>query len=1527
VNRTEDSCVEHDQDTRQPVNRRFLTIPRVLLCHPGSGKSPAAARIRTRLLMPLLLLLVAGALVACPVSAAAPPSFCSEGTGSGQCDNPQGIAVDQSNGTVYMGDINNRRVDVFDQEGHFLRAFGFGVRTGADELQTCEMVCIRGIEHSGSGSGPGQLRSPYAIAVDSDPLSLFYHDVYVSDPLESRVDVYAPSGEFLLMFGGEVDKGPHHPGDVCKAAYIAEGDACSSGTSGSGPGRFTRPNGSEALPLAFDSTGDVWVGDVGRLERFSPEGEFISEVTLPGEGVALAALAIDQTSGDFYTLKPHQRGEIEIQAVFRPSSGDYTLTFGGYTTEPIPTGATDKEREKALEALPSVGAGNVNVAFGRVNFVGALADTNVEQMTASAGARVETEIQGKPEIPGVLSKRKPNGELIETLDTLPPYGRPAALGLDPASGDLFVSDQFEPGVARSVSRPATLLEFAPSGAEIKAFGTGEVSGDPRGNSLAFGESSRRLYIAASREPSSFITKPETGGPAAQILALPEPGPLPEAGTSAAGEVRSTSAVLGAEVNPEGKATEYKFEYVDQESFEKEGGFASSHTKSTALTPLEGEADFVNGHRASAAVPSLIPATTYRFRVVVDNADGTVVGETASFGTLPPAAIDSTSVSDVTAESATLQAEINPLDNATSYRFEYLPEAAYLRNVVESLPAFTGAARAPSEDFAIGSGLADVAVSQHVQGLVPLTVYRFRVVAVNAVSEAFGGPFGGPVLSFTTQPVIAPGAAGLPDARAWELVSPPDKRGAELFNLGALIQAAGGGDAFSYQASASTEAEPAGNSNSTQVLSSRGSAGWVSRDVNSPHAKRTGLDIGVGAEYRFFSSDLSLSVVRPDGNDFSLLSPQASAPSLFLRALFVPASPTALCTESCYRPMLSGCPPEGETCSPSVQEAADIPPGTKVSGGLSGSGDFVDATPDLKHVLLSVALTPSKGSGVAGMYEWTADAAPAEALRLVTVLPDGKLPSEVGHEPHYIARNQMSADGSRVIFEGKSGGGDHLYLRYNATESPSAINAAGECTEPGRACTVQLDGLQGGPGVSQPAEAEFKLASTDGSRVIFTDHQQLTADSGASENGPDLYECQIVEEAAGRPGCRLSDLTPRASSGQNAAVMGVIGASSDGSSVYFVADGALTAGAATGDCPRNPSELKATQVCNLYVRRAGVTTLIAVLSGADSHDWAKGEDRLGEMTARVSPSGDWLAFMSQRSLTGYENRDAVSDVPDQEVFLYHAVPGGGESKLLCASCNPTGARPHGVEYTHTLAENPNLAFHVNWEVGQSLAATLPGWTAIGGGTTLYQSRYLSDSGRLFFNSSDSLVPFDTNGTEDVYEYEPPGGAAEAPAGDSCTTVSPTYSSVSGGCVGLISAGTSPEESAFMDASETGNDVFFLTSAKLSPRDFDSSRDVYDARVEGGFPEPVKPPACEGDACQDRVAAPEDPTPASLTFKGPGNIVLSASALAPKAKPLTRAQKRAKALRLCAKKPKKKRRVCEKRVRRAYGSAPRTNKGGK
>src|ERR1700682_5548895 len=284
--------------------------------------------------------------------------------------------------------------------------------------------------------------------------------------------------------------------------------------------------------------------------------------------------------------------------------------------------------------------------------------------------------------------------------------------------------------------------------------------------------------------------------------------------------------------------------------------------------------------------------------------------------------------------------------------------------------------------------------------------------------------------------------------------------------------------------------------------------------------------------------------------------------------------------------------------------------------------------------------------------------------------------------------------------------------------------------------------------------------------------------------------------------------------------------------------------------------------NLYVDHYNGSewrpTFIAALSSEDSSDWEPVLGLSGQPT-RVSSNGEWLAFMSQASLTGYDNRDAVTGLPDAEVYLYRA----SANRLVCASCDPTGARPIGVEYAQLEPGSGGLVGGGRnvWKRSGFVAANLPGWQrvsvqAIPG---FYQSRYLSDTGRLFFTSRDALVPQDANGTQDAYQYEPEGvGSCTSSSSSGSVVFKPAreftvegHSGAEGaGCVGVISSGNSSEESAFLDASENGSDVFFLTSAKLAPQDKDTSYDIYDAHIcTSAAPcstAPVSPPACDTEA---------------------------------------------------------------------------------
>ncbi len=784
--------------------------------------------------------------------------------------------------------------------------------------------------------------------------------------------------------------------------------------------------------------------------------------------------------------------------------------------------------------------------------------------------------------------------------------------------------------------------------------------------------------------------------------------------------------------------------------------------------------------------------------VADPANGAVDVFLPEAAGHPTVEAGSGSVKDVTATSASFSATVNPrsepTDGVTSYSFEYGP--CDTPSTCASSP-YTQSVPAP--EGVLAANYEPDFVDAHPQDLLAHTLYHMRLVAHNS----YPGKGEGEELTFTTQ---ATGAFTLPDGRAWELVSPANKYGAPI-RARDLSEASLSGDAITYYAASPIEAQPPGNSDSVvQAVAGRGATGWQSLNINTPHETAPGPQVPL--EYPFFSEDLSVGVLQPAGAFVPSLSSEASEQTPFLRKIFATGDAGGFCTVSCYKPLVSGAPgfenvPSGTVFGGAGPGGSGTPGGECVDAGCGPV--FIGASPDASHIILEYEWSPLVENAPTGsLYEWAGG-----RLSVVSVLPNETFASGAHLGSEGMTRNAVSSNG-RVVWSYAS----HLYMRDVAREK-----------------TVQVDEPQGGVGGGSGA-AVFQAASSDGSRIFFTKG--------------DLYECEIVEEA-GELKCKLTDMT------NGAGVMGTVpDASEDGVYVYFVA------GVVAGAQPNQRGETAVAGEPNLYVWHAGVASLIAVLSGEDAGDWVGSGSQLRGRTARVSPNGHWFSFMSDRSLTGFDNRDAISGKHDKEVYLYHAGE-AGEAGLVCASCDPTGGRPHGTvpaDLQEGLGPGDNLF------AGKAVAGLLPGWT-----TPLYQSRYLSNSGRLFFNSFDALVPQDTNNAEDVYQFEP------AAVGD-CTTGKPTFVLATDGCVSLISSGTSKEPSAFLEASQSGNDVFFLTTSQLSPLDVDSALDIYDAHVCAAgetcsAPVSAPVPACEGDACQSPVAPPEDPTPGSLTYQGLGN----------------------------------------------------------
>jgi len=214
-------------------------------------------------------------------------------------------------------------------------------------------------------------------------------------------------------------------------------------------------------------------------------------------------------------------------------------------------------------------------------------------------------------------------------------------------------------------------------------------------------------------------------------------------------------------------------------------------------------------------------------------------------------------------------------------------------------------------------------------------------------------------------------------------------------------------------------------------------------------------------------------------------------------------------------------------------------------------------------------------------------------------------------------------------------------------------------------------------------------------VFFTDTARLTEESTLRRNRGrrqprDLYECEIVE-TAGELSCELHDITVDQLPSESADVLNVAPAvSEDGSFVYFVANGVLAPGASRGDCVHQDAETPPPEAtCNLYVCTGDEFSFIATLSNEDSGTGAApsvlvhGHERRAPPGLRECHRGllsgrGYLAFMSDRSLTGYDNIDS-SPAADGSGRRRSTSTTRPPSSCSARPATPTGSRRRGLRH--------------------------------------------------------------------------------------------------------------------------------------------------------------------------------------------------------------------------------------------------------
>jgi hypothetical protein len=754
----------------------------------------------------------------------------------------------------------------------------------------------------------------------------------------------------------------------------------------------------------------------------------------------------------------------------------------------------------------------------------------------------------------------------------------------------------------------------------------------------------------------------------------------------------------------------------------------------------------------------------------------------------------------------------------------------------------------------------------------------------------------------------PYSLGLPECRAYEMVSPLEKQQHDALTIisqppvsvspdGSAVQWSSQGayaGAENYQAHSTAASNP--------YVARRTASGWVTRSGYPPSSLIEEPFAGFGSA-GLYSTDLAGEAVCG----------------------------TVVLTDNREGPTIRCALREPDGSWASTPEHTDLTGetfGQLLNVGASSTGEdvvfygeggipFLSSDTSLSPNTPSYVCNEIKGAKrCGGIYEMAGVGTGAPELRLVNVDNSGNMigpentnfvgapESPQGNKKSSVYQ-AISADGSTIFFTqapnasngfGSSANVQTIFARVDGTSTVDISNPSpSQCTR----CAQEAE--EGKPESSEAKPAEYQGASADGSKVFFTTTQQLV--NGDTDSTTDLYEYDFNNPSGHRivqvSGGGLGDVTP----GAGAEVQGVVRVSEDGSHVYFVASGVLTT------LPNGLGQTASQGSHNLYTydTNTGETKFIATLLGSDKQLWGEVETGCGtsgscqSKLAQTTPDGRYLVFDSFAKLITVGPEADTSGA--QQVYRYDFQIG----QLLRVSIGHEG-----------FANNGNTP-GVGAVIGKANEAEE------GAPTANDESRAISDNGGIIaFVTAEQLQSTDVAGGSNTScegDRLADGAGCEVYAWHECT--SGPCATGARGEVNMISDGQDPNGAVYAGMSATGSDVLFQTRAQLVGQDTDTLGDIYDARVNGGFLAPASEPSCSGEACQGASSGPPSfGSSGSATFTAGGNLTPGSTAFSPpeepKPKALTRAQKLAKALKQCKKdKNKKKRTSCEKEAKKKYG----------
>jgi len=859
-------------------------------------------------------------------------------------------------------------------------------------------------------------------------------------------------------------------------------------------------------------------------------------------------------------------------------------------------------------------------------------------------------------------------------------------------------------------------------------------------------------------------------------------------TETATAVTESAATLNGRVFPNGvEYTECDFEYGPISS----EGFQSA----VDCTPTAGDLPPDSSFHAVAANITNLRANnvTYRYRLKATNSDGkVVVGKTLNFTTSGEPQLSEVRAFDADQHSAKLQALVDPRGFSTAYKIEWGASRNYGQTAAEGV---------------IEPGQGPTVIGAKIDGLSPGVAYHFHVVVSSAAGEVVG----------LDRQVEALNRCGLPQGRCLELVSPRDPgptaspgHGANLLKFEQQFQAAKRPGALAYV----SEGGFHGATRGAEVFykSIRSLDQWSTTQI-SPH-----IDVLDETQGGHSNSSRNLA-----------LSPELTCGVVETNQI-IPGMTAAMHQvveaggENLYRMNGDGSFTPITTVPPENTVFA-VPPNASLyfsTSGMSQDCGRIYFSSVYRYPGTRAVANPG-GNKSAYLYEWS-----KVGLRAVGFVPGpGGDEVPVAAEPgssqgeQLTERNAVSIDGEQIIFSAERQVG----------------NNPGEVGNGVKGLFVRRGGVTRDVSLSETEVAdvspEYQWATPDGAKVFFTGPAGLT--SQASAGGTDLYEYDMAKEPFEHP---LTDLSVNEVEGP-AEVAGVVGASEDGSRVYFAASGRLIEGKGL-----SAAENRDAGTFSLYVLDAGGLRFIAtVSSGGESAALGHTSKLLvsssATVTSEVTPEGRYLLFESTTPVTSYDSDGA------REVYLFDA--GVPSESISCLSCRPDGRPAVRASGVFSPLPGATMANATN-ATAEPLMLTL-----------------VDGSPTVTFASVDPLSSSAVNESVGLYEWS--HGQVFLLATESAAI----RSHITQGNEGL--PGALPFV-ALMGASVDGSDLYFTTPTPLNWENTSAPYFVYDARIGGGFqqPEPSMAPCRPGDegSCQASPSSPPAGTsPGSNGFVGPGN----------------------------------------------------------